>query len=122
MEEESLNVVQWNCRSIKNNPTRREELRMLTLKYKPHILCISETWLTQETKTPEFKGYTRTFRQDRTNREGGGLLILTREDIKVDSIQINSRQNSIIEAQGIEITLKQEKKSSYYIYTIPKMI
>ena len=116
MEEQALNVVQWNCRSIKQNPVRREELKMLILKYKPHILCISETWLTKEIKTPEFQGYKNIFRKDRVNKEGGGLLILTREDIKADNIQINCRQNSIIEAQSIEITLSREKIKLLHIY------
>ena len=116
MEEQALNIVQWNCRSIKNNPTRREELKKLAQLKQPHIICISETWLTTDIETPRIKGYTKTFRRDRPNRDGGGLLILVREDIKADNIQINSRPNSIIEAQGIEITLTQEKIKLLHIY------
>ena len=116
MEEPVLNIVQWNCRSIKNNPARREELKKLTQLKQPHILCISETWLTEDIPTPKISGYTKTFRKDRPNRDGGGLIILAREDTKVDNFQINCRQNSKIEAQAIEITLKQDRIKLLHIY------
>ena len=104
MQEQSLNIIQWNCRSIKKKTARREELKKLPQSKHPHILCISETWLADNTRAPNFKGYTKTFRKDRPNRGGGGLITLVRDDIKADIIQINSRQNSEIEAQCIEIT------------------
>ena len=112
MEEESLNIFQWNCRSIRENMARRAQLLLLAYTHKPHILCVSETWLLQDMPTPDVRGYKEVARKDRPNRDdrvGGGLLILARDDIKAEEIDINIRQNSVIEAQAIEITLKHEK-------------
>ena len=116
MREDSLNLFQWNCRSIKENPVRRAELKVLAYAHKPHILCISETWLTQEKPTPDLIKYPKSFRKDRPNREGGGLLTIVREDIIAREIDINTRQDSKIEAQAIEITLKHEKIKLLHIY------
>ena len=40
----SLKIIQWNCKSV-NAPGRTQELKVLIYKEKPHIACISETWL-----------------------------------------------------------------------------
>ena len=116
MDETAVNIFQWNCRSIKENTARRAELKILAYVHKPHLLCISETWLAQGNPTPDLIKYPKIFRKDRQNREGGGLLTLVREDIIAKEIDINTRQNSIIEAQALEITLKYEKIKLLHIY------
>ena len=116
MEEKALNIIQWNCRSIKENVARRTELRILLQTRKPHICCISETWLSENIKTPNIKNYTRIFRKDRADREGGGLMTLIRDDIKATHVQINTNQNSNIEAQAVEIHLTHNKVKLLHVY------
>ena len=66
----SINVVIWNCKSIKN---KIFELYNFISKYNIKILILSETWLHPGIKLsiPNFKIY----RADRLNREGGGVAI-----------------------------------------------
>ena len=102
----SLDIIQWNCRSIKKNVDRKEELKSLLRTRRPHICCISETWLDDQIRTPSIKGYSKVYRKDRPNKEGGGLMILTRDDTKSKHVNLNIDQDNKIEAQAIEIILK----------------
>ena len=72
---ESLKIIQWNCKSV-NAPGRTQELKVLIYKEKPHIACISETWLNQS-KSISAIGY-KVIRKDRADAVGGGLLFLIR--------------------------------------------
>ena len=76
MPEEVIAIAQWNCRSIKKNYDRKDELKNLLNDKTPHICCVSETWFDENTVTPQFKGYTKIYRKDRQNGEGGGLITL----------------------------------------------
>ena len=116
MEEETLKVIQWNCKSIKKNPSRRAELSRLINYQRPHIMCISETWLDPSIKTPNFKGYSKILRKDRVSRDGGGLMMLIRDDLPTKEVPIINQQGSILEAQVVEVTLAREKISILHIY------
>ena len=116
MEEETLSIIQWNCRSIKKNVDRNEELKNLLHTRRPHVCCISETWLDEQVITPNFKGYSITYRKDRLNREGGGLIMLIRDDVKTKNIRLNIDQDNKIEAQAIKLMLKHEKIKLLHLY------
>ena len=116
MAEQGLNIIQWNCRSIKQNISRIIELRELLRTQNPHIACINETWLEEGIKTPIFQGYTRVYRKDRIGREGGGVLTLVKDGVSVDHTPIHSPRGSILEAQAVEITAAHEKLKLLNIY------
>ena len=70
---------------------------MLAYTEKPHVLCISETWLKEDDNTINIMGFTPIDRQDRIDRErdkGGGLLTLIRDDVKAEKKILNMPQNS----------------------------
>ena len=119
MEDHTLKILQWNCRSIKENIDRRCELIGLIYSQQPHIACISETWLTEDIKLPKINGYATTIRKDRTNRGGGGMLMLIRDDVAITYTQIDIPQNCTIEAQVIEIKLSHEKVKLLHMYNPP---
>ena len=117
MEEESLlSIIQWNCRSIKKNTDRKEELKDLLRKRKPHVCCVSETWFDDSVKTQNIAGYSKTYRKDRPNGGGGGLIMLVRDDIKTKNVNLNLHQRSIIEAHAIEVTVERNKIKLLHIY------
>ena len=92
---------------------------MLAYTEKPHILCISETWLKEDDPTINIMGFTpidRKDRQDRDREKGGGLLTFIRDDIKAEKKSLNMPQNSRLEAQLIEISLAHDKVSLLHIY------
>ena len=97
-------------------PGRLSETKILAYTKGPHLLCLSETWLKPEKDTPEFIGYKTTFRKDRQNRDGGGLLTLARDDIKCEERTLTMPQNTCLEAQAIDIQLAHDKMSLLHIY------
>ena len=116
MAEQGLNIVQWNCRSIKQNIPRITELKHLIETQKPHVACLNETWLEKGIDTPKIQGYTRIFRKDRAGREGGGILTLIRDGVSVSSVPICNPRGSILEVQAVEITAAHEKLKLLNIY------
>ena len=111
--QEKLHIIQWNCKSI-HAPGRLSELRVLMDSKKPHIACISETWLTVNKNPVNIKGY-KTFRKDRPRGHAGGLLFLIREDVVFNHFDINNISN-IIEAQAIEISLGRDTVKLLHVY------
>lgn len=71
-----LTLLLWNARSI---IPKRSELEVLLWTHDPHLVCITETWLTQG-KVFEIPNFI-TVRQDRLDGLGGGVLILIRKEI-----------------------------------------
>lgn len=66
-----LKVLQWNCRSL---GVSRADLNYLLSHTSPHIVLIQETWLTPQ-KSFRLHNF-RSFRLDRDQGRGGGLLTL----------------------------------------------
>ena len=111
--QEKIKIVQWNCKSI-HAPGRYSELRVLMYSNKPHIACISETWLNVNRKDVNIKGY-KSFRKDRPMGNHGGLLFLIREDLGFNHFNIDNISN-IIEAQAIEISLGRDSVKLLHVY------
>ena len=76
MDSITVNILQWNSRSIL--PKKLDFEQMLFLE-KIHIVALSETWLTSDCSF-HIKNY-NVFRQDRSDSYGG-VAILTHRSIK----------------------------------------
>ena len=68
--QENLKIVQWNCKSI-HAGSRLQELKIYMYSKKPHIACISETWLNTDSIPINLIGY-KVIRKDRPNGERWG--------------------------------------------------
>ena len=114
MGDKNLNIIQANVRSI-YAPGRYAETKIMAYSKKPHLICISESWLKNSSKPTDLIGY-HEIRKDRQDREGGGLIFLVRDNLKYKHIHINTNQNGIIEADAIEINLAHDKVKILHIY------
>ena len=113
--DKEFEILQWNCKSI-NAPGRLSECRLLIYKRKPHVVCLSETWLQPGDDTPTFLNYKSIYRKDRQHRTGGGLLTLIRDDLRHNHIRVDPIANSEIEAQTTEIHVAHDKVKILHIY------
>jgi len=71
-----LSCLVFNARSLAN---KLHELQNCLKSSTPSIVCITETWLSSEVSDQSILGGLdyKTFRCDRSNKPGGGVLILT---------------------------------------------
>ena len=90
-ESSNLSIVQdmkWdfpsflnvNARSLSN---KTNELEVICRDLNIDIICVTESWLTEDNDTIHFAGYHPPFRNDRQGRQGGGVLCLVNENIRV---------------------------------------
>ena len=78
---DQLSIMHFNARSLL---PKISELSNVANNLSPHIIAISETWLSSSvsTKSVTIPGYTQGIRTDRQNdRRGGGTMILARDDV-----------------------------------------
>ena len=70
-KSDTLNILYFNARSVL---PKISELQLLTKLHRPSIICIVETWLSQDIPSDDLdiEGY-QVVRLDR-NRHGGGIL------------------------------------------------
>ena len=75
-----ISIMYFNARSLLPKKT---ELQIISLKLKPCIIAVSETWLNSDIPDASFlpHGYVCASRNDRAQRSGGGVLLSCREDI-----------------------------------------
>ena len=75
-----LNCFYANARSVVN---KMEELELYVHEEKPYVIGITETWGNSKIENSEisFEGF-QTFRKERKDRIGGGVLLYIRKDIK----------------------------------------
>ena len=76
-----LILLLWNARSVLSNFV--EFKRCVSVK-KPHIICLTETWLDVHSKF-KLEGYT-IFRKDRPDRRGGGIAVLVKNTINCEPL------------------------------------
>ncbi|CAF2082225.1 unnamed protein product, partial [Rotaria magnacalcarata] len=86
---------------------------MFLYSKKPHIVLLSETWLTAKI-VPRFINY-KYYRKDRSNN-GGGLMILLRQDLEGVPVELKAFNNGVLEYQTMEIQLKNEKIKIFNCY------
>ena len=73
MSANDLNLLSWNARSLYN---KLGNFKIKLYKYKPHVACITETWL-KNNREPYFCNYDK-YLCNRTANVGGGIAILVR--------------------------------------------
>ena len=73
-----------NCRSI--NQTKFRELESVAKQNRPDLICLTETWMTED-KVPliEMDGY-QLFTSNRKNRIGGGVAIYTQDQLNASQV------------------------------------
>ena len=107
----SPNLILWNSRGIGTNDLQKlEELMLVAQKYKPEVICITETHLNESFEDGEIEiPLYRVFRVDRsaTKRDlqskgprnpgkgsaktrGGGIMMYVRNDLKVGNMRKES--------------------------------
>ena len=81
-----MSIMCWNCRGA-GNPATIRELRVLTKRFAPTILCILETQV--ERQRVEFLsnslGYNKSFAVSSSGRSGG-LCVFWNDSIKLEVI------------------------------------
>ena len=95
-----LKLAHVNIRSCRN---KEVEISLILKENDIDILTLNETWLKNNFKL-DIPNYTIT-RKDRPSRQGGGVAILVRNDIKFDIIDTCSNlntDNEAITATGLE--------------------
>ena len=105
--QRTLSIINVNCQSISN---KKGDMLDLIETYNPDIICGTETWLTKEHKDGElcigFLGQYDLFRRDRTDRQGGGVLIAAKKDLQA---QLQTQLESQCENIWIPISLHRAK-------------
>ena len=97
-----LQILQLNCNSIR---TKASELKIVLLEYKPHIVCLCETWL-HHNFTPKFAGYTPLWKH-RLGRQGGGLGLLIQNETNFQELELLPFPVGALEVQAVRVYLTQ---------------
>ena len=96
------------------------ELRDLMTKDKPEIICLTETKLnsTISNATLNFEGY-EVWRKDRESKPGGGVMILTKKDLKVKEANYVEVSNKV-ELIAVDIMSEEGDLTVATLYMPPK--
>ena len=112
----SINILQWNSRSIRSN---KGDLEQLLHKNQIHIALISETWL-KVGSTFSLSGY-NVCRMDRDDGYGG-VAILIKNDVSYKQLN-NITTLPGVECIGVTLILKANfKQNIYVIYKRPQVM
>jgi exonuclease III len=68
--------------NIRGYASKSDELqaRIKLMEDRPLLICINETFLDQSTEEVSFEGYETAARRDRSERSGGGVLVLVKKE------------------------------------------
>ena len=94
----SLEIVTWNCHSLYANLS---QFKIFLYTHKPHVVCLCETWL-KDDRLPTFINYTPFF-VSRCDRPGGGIAILTRNDLCILDGHLVALPGGFLEVQMLTI-------------------
>ncbi|CAH2108797.1 unnamed protein product [Euphydryas editha] len=106
----SLNVIQWNCRSLLPKIT---DLECYLYKENMHICICSESWLSED-KHVSITGV-NCFRKDRSDGFGG-LIIFVHNSIRAKMLDISLPHNNL-DFLGIELMNSSSLKFVINIYS-----
>ena len=105
--QRTLSIINLNCQSISNK--KGDKLDLIET-YNPDIICGTETWLTKEHKDGElcigFLDSYDLFRRDRTDRQGGGVVIAAKKDLQA---QLQTQLETQCETIWISLSLRRAK-------------
>lgn len=102
-KNKNLEIVFWNARSISN---KTEELNKM-VENLDIFICV-ESWLNERKKRFHVPGF-KTFRKDRIHADGGGILILMRNNLAYTEISHLRSPDPSVEIAGISITNVEPK-------------
>lgn len=104
-----LLILQWNARSLIANGQEFKKV-IEDKEYKPHIICIQETWLKPHLDFV-IQGYT-SIRRDRQTGNGGGVAIFIKNEVTYRVIELGDEHELIT----VEVFLKEQsiKVINYY--------
>lgn len=94
----SLKVLTWNCHSLYQ---KLSQFKLKLYALKPHIACLCETWV-KDKFLPSFINYS-SFHVIRPIRQGGGILILVRNDVSAREKHLISFTNGKLEVQAVTV-------------------
>ena len=109
--EKETKLIMWNCHSL---TTKLSRFKILLYTCKPHIACLTETWLNTKNQ-PNFINYRASWNH-RTGRQGGGTAILIRNDVPVIDNKLELMENGSLEAQRVQVVTKSGKLDILNIY------
>ena len=119
LDNTSLNILQYNVRGILSKTHDLTELLNMTTKTRIHVVILCKTWLTDtNTSRLHIPGYNYVGKV-RSNRKGGGVGFLIRNDLKFreqSEIEITSE---ILENNFIELKCKKENVLIGSLYRPP---
>ena len=109
-----LKLAEKNIRGCRN---KEVEIPLFLKENDIDILTLNETWLKNNFKL-DIPNYTIT-RKDRPSRQGGGVAILVRNDIKFDIIDTCSNINTDNEAITIRLNNTEDQITTSTTYIPP---
>jgi exonuclease III len=108
-------VLQWNARSLLSNHNELKKY-IYDLKVKPSVICIQETYLKPKYSF-SIAGYD-CIRNDRLNKQGGGVAIFIKKNIPYVTIQINPVDK--FEIIQIKVFVNQTFLNIVNMYNLPE--
>jgi hypothetical protein len=71
---------------------------------KPDILCLSETWITNPNRLPNFINYVCEWKH--RGQQGGGLGMIIKRGVQYQKIDLNMYPDGLLEVQGIKLSIR----------------
>ena len=99
-----MRILQWNCHSLSN---KLSNLKLHIYSSKPHVICLSETWLSQNFE-PSFINYSAIYKHRGAPQAGGGLAVLVRSDVTYLDHDLQLFPQGLLEVCGIKIYLRNK--------------
>ena len=112
--QNKFSLVHWNCNSLNN---KIEEFKLFCLKYKPHIISINETKMSEFSAKYilDIDNYTTIHRARSLNQNGaGGVALVIRKDVKFSEFNKLDSLNKEICAININFNGTETCLVSYY--------
>ena len=116
MANSNLKIIFWNPRSIVN---KREELQKI-LDDIDIVICV-ESWLSDKIANFFYNGF-KTFRKDRPETRGGGILMLIRNALAYAELDNLKCSKNTIELTGLQITNVTPRINFIVCYNPPNKI
>ena len=102
----NINISHINARSVK---TKYHKINSFIIKNNIHILCISETWLDQQTTYLDLPTNYDIIRNDRTTSKGGGFSIIYKSIFNLSNINTSHPETIIATVNSPKLSNEQFK-------------
>ena len=118
--DKTLKILNMNIRSISANGT--DFIAYLgTLNVKFDIICLTETWMNERRKIiNHFPDY-NSFESSRPLRDGGGVLVLVRQELSASEIPNMNHNSDVLECVFVEVADIDKRFVVGYCYRPPSL-